>query len=492
MTSSERRRPRVVVIGAGVTGLSTAYALSRGSSDVEVTVLEASSRAGGNIRTEHIDGFVIDTGPDSFIRTKPEGLELCRELGLESQLVTTEAAARKVYVAHHGKLEPLPGGMALAIPTQLGPLMSTPLLSLPGKLRLLREPLMPRGEAGRDESIYDFFLRRVGEEATRTLVAPLLGGIHAGDIRLLSMRSTFPQLVALEEQHGSLLKGLLAAELSQGGQRAASPGLREVARWLRRRNPAEASSPFHSFRLGMGVLIDALVKALPEGALWLSSKVASIARGGHGLTVRMDSGLSLPADAVVLACPVHVAARLVGDEGIEAELSEVRSVTTATVFFALDRAQVAHDLRGFGFLVPEGEAEILAATWVSSKWAGRAPEGRALVRAFLGGARDEERVEASSDEELVGIAARELARFMGALGKPLFTRVYRYDAASPQPEIGHAARIARVRERLGKHPGIYVAGAAMDGVGIPDCIRGGRAAAKWAANEVLGTERLAT
>lgn len=468
---------RVAVVGGGISGLAAAHALHKARPDVAVAVFEARDRLGGNIHTEHEAGFVIDTGPDSFIRTKPEALELCRELGLESELMPTNEAARHVFVAHGGGLARLPGGMALAVPTQLGPLLGTPLLSPLGKLRLLAEPLVRPSASGADESIEAFFTRRVGAEAARRLAGPLLGGIYAGDVSQLGMAGTFPQLAAMERKYGSLLRGFLAQTLGSGGANAERPTARDVYRWLRRSDEARAASPFLSLRRGMGALIDALARALPAGSVRTSAPVdAVIPRDGGGFLVRTP-GQSFEADAVILAAPAHAAARLVGDGELARELGAIPYVSTGIVFFALEKSKVAHDLNGFGFIVPPGEASVLAGTWVSSKWQGRAPEGRALVRAFVGGARDPGRVVASSDDDLVQLTRSELERLMGPLGEPLFTRVYRYTDASPQPLVGHAERVGRIRRKLQALPGLHVAGAAYDGVGIPDCIRQARDAA---------------
>ncbi|HVU00605.1 MAG TPA: protoporphyrinogen oxidase [Polyangiaceae bacterium] len=469
-------RPVVVVVGGGVTGLSAAYAVHRARPDVTVRLFEARDHVGGNIVTERIDGFVIDAGPDSFLRTKPEAVALCRELGLESELIPTRAEARHVFAAHQGKLVPLPGGMALAVPTRLGPLIETPLLSLWGKLRLLAEPFIGRGGGDADESIESFFSRRVGKEAARVLAAPLLAGIYAGDFRELSIRSTFPQLVELERKHGSLLRGFLALELARSAGEPKRISLGDVYRWLRRRGEAQAASPFLSLRSGMGTLIDALVGALPEGAVRTSSPVTSVRR--EGVRFRVELGPeSFVADRVILASPAHSTARFLGEEGLAREFGGIPTVSTATVFFALDRAKVRHSLAGFGFIVPEGEAKILAGTWVSSKWDDRAPADGALVRAFVGGARDPERVASSTDEELVALARSELERFMGPLGEARFSRVFRYERANPQPILGHAERLARLDALVRAVPGLAFCGASYDGVGIPDCVRQARRAA---------------
>lgn len=469
-------RPSVVVVGGGVTGLTAAYAIHRARPDVAIHLFEARERLGGNITTDREDGFVIDGGPDSFIRTKPDAIDLCRELGLEPGLMPTRDVARHVFVAHRDRLEQMPGGMALAVPTRLRPLLETPLLGALGKLRLLAEPLVPRRRSSEDESIEAFFTRRLGAEGARVLAGPLLGGIYAGDVSKLSIQATFPQLVDLEQKYGSLLRGFLALELARGQEAGGPPSLRDVYAWLRRSGQAQAASPFLALRGGMGTLIDALARALPAGTVRTGTPVTRIQRIPGAF--RVDAGgESVTAGSVILAAPAHVAATLAPDAELARDLAAIPYVSTATIFFGLDCRTVAHDLGGFGFIVPPGEAQILASTWVSSKWDGRAPEGLALVRAFVGGARDPGRVKGSTDDELVTLARTELERFMGPLGAARFTRVYRFTDAGPQPHVGHRARVERIAARLRSIPGLHVAGAAYDGVGIPDCVRQARAAA---------------
>lgn len=464
----------VVVVGAGITGLSAAFAIASARPELMLAVLERRDRAGGNIVTEQSDGFLLDGGPDSFLRTKPQAVELCKELGLGAELVSTSERARKVYMVHDGALEPMPAGMALAVPTRLSPMVQTPLVSFAGKLRMLGDLLLPgREQLPDDESVEDFLARRFGREAAQKIAAPLLGGIYAGDIAELSVRATFPQLVELERAHGSLVRGFFAAQKKNG----ARGSLREALSWMRRGEEAPPS-PFLSLRRGMGALTDAIVARLPRGTVRTSAAVERLEREPSGRwRVVLVTGETLAADAVLLATPAHVAARLVPDPEAASELAGIPYVSTATVFFGFSREQVAHPLDGVGFIAPKGEGALIAGTWVSSKWDGRAPEGRVLVRAFLGGRRSVVDVAQTSDEELAATAHRELERLMGPLGEPELTRVFRYVDANPQPLVGHGARLARIERRLGALPGLYLAGAAYDGVGIPDCIRQGRAAA---------------
>ncbi len=483
---SEASKRQVVVIGGGITGLTAAYRINRARPDVSVTLLERRGRLGGNIITERRDGFLLDGGPDSFLRTKPEAVALCKELGLETDLITTRDTGRNVYIVHGGHLERMPGGMALAVPTRVGPMITTSILSMAGKLRMLGDVLMP-GESNEDESIESFISRRFGHEAAMRIAAPLLGGIYAGDIAELSVRSTFPQLVDLEQAHGSLVRGLFAAQRARSG--APPPGggwkgARELLGWLRRESET-AQSPFYSLRGGMGSLVDELATALPAGAARTQADVKRVAMDGERWRVELGSGQVLDADALVLATPAHVAAALVPDASLGSELDAIPYVSTATVFFALPRHAVAHPLDGVGFIVPPGEARILAGTWVSSKWEGRAPDGHVLIRAFVGGAeaRGSIRVKGATDEQIVDTAKNELERLMGPIGAPLFARVFRYEDSNPQPVVGHGARLARIAERLGSVPGLYLAGAPYDGVGIPDCVKQAESVAARVVNE---------
>lgn len=475
-------QPHVIVIGGGIAGLSTAYALRRRGA--RVTVLEASDRVGGNIRTDRVEGYLIDAGPDAFVRTKPEATALCHELGLGDQLITP--SARNVYVAHRGKLELMPSGMALAVPTRLAPLVNTPLLSWSGKFRALGEVLVRASDSPEDESIGQFFTRRFGKETAERLAGPLLGGIYAGEIDELSLDATFPQLRELERDHGSLIGGLFAAQQERSGlaqpTRSRARLLVDIFRWLRRR-PADAPSPFYSLRGGMQQLTDALAKELPEGTIRTSVRVEAISQRAappHGWVVRLRSGEAVLADRVALCVPAHVAAQLLSVSVSSAAelLQKIPYVSTATVFLGFERSEVEHPLDGVGFIIPKGESKLMATTWVSSKWEARAPEGHVLLRAFVGGSRDEARVDESNDSDLIALAVAEIGRFIGRLGPPTLARVYRYVRANPQPLVGHTKLIQKLKSELDLLPGLAVAGAAYGGVGIGDCVKQGTAAAE--------------
>jgi protoporphyrinogen/coproporphyrinogen III oxidase len=461
---------RAVVIGGGITGLSAAWSLARrAGAELEVTLIESRQRLGGNIVTERRDGFLLDGGPDSFLRTKRDAADLCRELGIDQDLIRPRPQSSKLYMVHEGALEPMPAGMALAVPTRLGPMLKTPLVSFPAKLRMLGDLVLPRGgpSDGADESIEAFLARRFGRQAARRLAAPLLGGIYAGNIGELSVRATFPQLVELEQKHGSLVRGLLGMRKRAGG--------------------GAPESPFLSLAGGMGELVEKLAAELPPGCAKTGVSAERVTPASDGRwRIELAGAEPLEADAVLLATPAHVAGRLVPDAELARELEAIPYASTATVFFGWPRAAVSHPLDGVGFVAPKGETALIAATWVTSKWDGRAPDDHVLVRAFLGGAHSPLDIARASDDELFAVARTELERLMGKLGEPLLTRVFRYVDSNPQPLVGHVARLERIRVRLERLPGLELAGAAYDGVGIPDCIRQGR----QAADRMLGSPSL--
>lgn len=449
---------KVVVIGGGVTGLATAFRVTRAGQGHEVTVLEERERLGGNIITERRDGCVIDGGPDSFVVARPQASQLCKDAGLGGDLIGTREQNRKVYIAHHGELHLLPEGLVLGIPTRFLPFAKTPLFTWTGKARMGLDLFIPKRPKGGDESIGSFFKRRLGDEMLRRMADPLLGGIYAGNVDELSLKSTFPQLLELEDKYGSLIKGALA-------QRRAAPA----------RDPkAPPPSVFSSLRGGMGSLIDALAKGVEErgGKIRRGAKADAILRIGDRFAVSVG-GDTLEADSVVMATPAYVAADTVS--GLDADMADLLRKTpylsTGTVFVAYSRKDVPHALDASGVILPPAEGRsILAATFVSSKWESRSPDDIALMRVFVGGHRDPQGL-TKSDAQLVEIARRELASLVGVRAEPLFSRVFRYERANAQPIVGHAARLAELRARAKTYPGLYFAGAAFEGVGIPDCVR---------------------
>ena len=461
---------RIVIIGGGITGLAAAHAATKRATEIgrpiEVTVLERLPRFGGNVVTERADGFLLDGGPDSWVTSKPHATALARELGLESALIGTNEANRSYYVAWGDRLCPVPEGLVLGVPTRLVPLARSRLFSWRGKARMALEPFIRARplEGDADESIAEFVERRLGREATERLVAPLLGGISAGDASEISIRATFPQLVAMERDHGSLVRGMWA-----------------VARLRKPLSGGSAeSSAFLSLEGGVGELVRALVERLrAAGVILRTSTAARALARDERWTVHLETGERLGADAVLLAVPAHVAKSLVG--GIHTSLASafasIAHGSTATVFLAYRKVDVAHPLDGVGFVVPSSLGRpILAGTWVSSKWRGRAPEGHVLLRVFFGGPRGE-RVLARSDDALAELARDELRAIMALAAEPLWSRVFRFEATRAQMRVGHLVTMRLLREELARGlPGVWVAGDGYDGAGIPDCVRQGQEA----------------
>ena len=449
----------VAVIGGGIAGLSAAYELRKRKRSV--VVLERSERPGGVIQTERVGEFVIDTGPDALLVQKPAALALCNELGLGDRLFPTKLP-RTAFILRNGTLHPLPGASMLGFPTRFKPLFTSTLFGPSAKLRMAAEVFVPRRTQSDDESIAEFVRRRFGPEAVTYIAEPLLAGIHAGDVDRLSMRALFPRLVEAEAQAGSVIRA-----------------------FRRLRGPLNADGVFRSFPNGLAELVDGLMRAVPRESVRLGSNVTRIDEG-DGFTIHVAGNPAIHARAVILAVPAYAAAELLGqlDADLAATCATIRYLSSATVAFAFPRDAVRHDLQGTGFVVPRVEGiSITAGAWISSKWPQRAPEGHALLRAFLGGARDPD-VLSKSDAELADAARADLTKILDIRGQPTLTRVYRWNRSSPQQEVGHADLMRRIDARLGSHPGLFVSAAGFRGVGIPDCIADARSTAGAAANLV--------
>ena len=448
----------VVIIGGGIAGLAAAFELrGRGLS---VRVLERAARPGGVIVTEQFDGWTIDSGPDSLLVQKPAAVTLCRELGIADRLVPT-LTPRTAFVLREGQLHAITEGSFLGFPITLGALARSRLFSLAGKARMAGEVLTPRRTSDEDESIAAFVGRRFGREAVDYLADPLLAGIHAGDVDRLSIGALFPRLVDAERRSGSVIRALRALHVRPSPQGA-----------------------FVSLPGGTGELADTLARALAPGTVITDARVTGLSRSA---TYAIDSTAGrVRARSIVLAVPAYVTGSLLRPiDSALADLCEaVPYASTATVAFGYRRDQVSHPLRGTGFVVPRTEGlALLAGTWVSSKWPGRAPNGHVLLRGYLGGGRDPHRLEAA-DQELLDAAQKELAELLGISGAPLFTRLYRWTRQSPQYEVGHLQRVADIERRLTALPGLFITGSGFRAIGIPDCISDGRATAIRAADYV--------
>ncbi|MDX6534912.1 MAG: protoporphyrinogen/coproporphyrinogen oxidase [Gaiellales bacterium] len=454
---------RTVVVGGGIAGLAAALRLERLLPGTEVVLVESAPHLGGKIVTERIGEFVVDGGPDSFLTSKPRGVGLCDELGLSSRLIPRESRDSRTFVRLRGQLHTLPAGLTGMIPTRLDSMAESGILSEGGLARLARELELPPAPRNGDESLAAFIRRRMGVEAYERLVGPLMCGIFGGNGDRLSLAATFPALRGLELEHGSVMRGLLARSVPNG----------------------DAPPPFVSLRGGMAELVECLILRLNATRVVTGCTVTSMRRAnrGRGYDLCLGAGEALTADAVVLATPAYVAAGLL--EPLDTTLAEAHAgiphASSAIVTLAYPSSDVQRALDGYGYVVPEIEgSDVLACTWSSSKWPGRAPAGHALVRTYMG--RSEGRdVTTDSDAELVTCARREVSDTLGVDAGPLFARVHRWQRGMPQYVLGHLDRLATIESRLTEHPRLAVAGAAYRGVGIPDCIASGEAAAERVA-----------
>jgi oxygen-dependent protoporphyrinogen oxidase len=449
---------RVVVVGGGISGLAAAYELQLRR--VPFTLLEASPRLGGLIRSEAAGDLLIDAGPDAMLAQKPAGIELARELGIADRLVSTRPP-RTAFVLRNGTLHPLPQGSVLGVPTDVSALRSSTLLSPAGRQRIEAEQSLGADPAVEDESIAAFFERRFGREAVDYLAEPLLAGIHAGDVERLSVRALFPRLVDAARR-GSVI-ATLRADLARA---------------------SDAPGAFRSFPRGMQELVDALERRLSAGDVRRDTAAAALERRPEGFRVRAPDGTDVEARAVILAAPAHAAGALLA--GIDAALASacdsMRSVSSAAVVLAYPRQAVGDPLAGSGFVVPRAErgVRMLAATWLSSKWPGRAPGSSSLMRAFFGGTRDPGALDLP-DSALVDVAHQDLARLLRISARPVFARVYRWLRANAQYEVGYLQQLAALNARVASHRGLFVTGSAFGSIGIPDCIAEARRVARDAA-----------
>jgi len=460
----------LVVVGGGIAGLAAAHRVHElaGAGAPPVLLLEAGARLGGTIASERAGGFLIERGADSMLTEKPWGLALSRRLGLDARLIRTREGARRTYVVWNGRLHAVPAGFELIAPTSLWPLATSSLFTWRGKARMAADLVLPRAPRDGDESLASFVTRRLGREALERVAQPLVGGIYTADPARLSLAATMPRLLEMERRDRSVILGM-----------------RRQARGLARRAGAADSGArwtlFASFIDGMQTLVDALARRLPEGAVRLDTRVVGLTPAdGSGWLVTLAGGGTIAAAGVVVAAPSFVTAGLVRplDPALAELLAGIRYASSAVVTLAYARADVPHPLDAFGFVVPAVEGRrLIACTFSSVKYPGRAPEGSVLLRAFCGGALAEHVVE-WSDEELTRAAREELGVLLGVRAPPALARVTRHVRAMPQYEVGHLGRVRAIDDALARHAGLALAGSAYRGVGIPDCVRGAEEAAE--------------
>ncbi|AWB44132.1 protoporphyrinogen oxidase [Paenibacillus sp. CAA11] len=459
----------VVIIGGGLTGLSAAFYIRKFYTEKGITphisVLEQSDTMGGKISTLRKDGFVIEKGPDSFLARKVAMTDLAKEIGLEQELVSQNPESKKTYIVSKGQLHPMPSGLVLGIPTELTPFLRSGLVSPQGKLRALKDFLLPPRREQTDESLGHFIERRLGPEVLENVTEPLLAGIYAGDTRHLSLQATFPQFAEVEREYGSLIRGMMTG-----------------------RKPVETHtgtkrSAFLTFKGGLQSLITKLTEQLADTNLRVNTAAKSITELQGKYEVKLASGEVLTADEVVITTPAFTAADLLREHVDVRALDAINYVSVANVVLGFDKRDFLAEFDGSGFLVPRKEGRsITACTWTSTKWLHTSPEDRVLLRCYVGRSGEEQNVDLP-DEELTKMVLHELKEIMSLQATPLFSEITRLYKSMPQYPVGHLEHIEQLQQELrAKRPGLYVTGAAFKGVGLPDCIK----QAKELAEEMAG------
>jgi oxygen-dependent protoporphyrinogen oxidase len=455
---------RIAIIGGGISGLAAAYALeerrTRGV-PVEYVLLEASPRLGGVLVTDRVRDCLVEAGADSFLTEKPWAIDLCKKLDLGDQLIGSNDAQRKTYIVVKNKLVVMPDGLMFMVPTKILPTVMSPLFSLRTKLKMATEWFHPPHKACEDETVAEMVERHYGPEMVDCLADPLLSGVYGGEASQLSVRAVLARFSDMEAKHGSLGRAMLAARKKMsGGPARPTPAL------------------FTSLKDGMQQMVNALVARLDRKSLHTSTPVGCVTAENSGWTVSAGYK-SDHFDAVIVATPAHAAASILRltNEKLASELASIRYSSSVTVTLGYDENVRRSLPPGFGFLVPRSEGRrMLAATFVHNKFPHRAPDNRAIVRCFLGGARDEQILD-SKEAEILTIVRRELKEIVGIAAEPLFARVYKWRSAMAQYEVGHLERLQRIQSLTEAMPGLVLAGNAFTGIGVPDCVRSGTQAA---------------
>ncbi|MGA2477293.1 MAG: protoporphyrinogen oxidase [Spirochaetia bacterium] len=439
---------RLLIIGGGIAGLAAAWEASQSAERVDITLVERDQRLGGKIRTDSAWGFLLEQGPDSFLTSRPEALRLCQVLGIAGRLIARTPRSVPSSIMHDHTLSPLPQGFSGMLPMDTAALAMSPLLSEAGRRRAMQGPSSPDGSGGDDESVASFVVRHFGDEVFTLLVEPLVGGIHAGDARILSRQ-------ALLELPRSARRGGPSPE-----------GYRE-------------RPPFLTFPRGTAELVHELESRLGEISILRGTAVESVSRQGDGWRAETAVG-GLDADALVIAAPAFQAGRMFArsDAALQGLLGMIPFASTVVIHLGYNRADVAHPLDGYGYLIPSVEgSDLVACSWSSQKWEGRAPADFVLLRLAAGrfGRRD---LMGRPPEELFAFAREELAATLDITAAPVLELMHRWDMGMPQYTVGHLQRVSAIRERAAMHPGLFLAGSSYDGVGIPQCVQSGTQAAK--------------
>ncbi|WP_409274280.1 protoporphyrinogen oxidase [Neobacillus sp. SCS-31] len=460
-------KKRIVIIGGGMAGLSSAYYLQKAARErnlpIEVVLVEASHRLGGKMQTVFKDGFIIERGPDSFLARKKSLSRLAAEVGVADELVSNSTG--KSYVLVNEKLHPMPGGSIMGIPTEVGPFITTGLFSIPGKIRAATDFILPKSPAGKDQSLGHFFRRRLGNEVVENLIEPLLSGIYAGNIDKMSLMSTFPQFYQVEQKYRSLILGM---------KRSTPAPARQTATPVKSKGGG-----FLTFRSGLQSFVDAIESKLEPNSVLKGFKVRNIVKEEGYYEINLVNGEPLIADCVISAVPHHVAQSIFSDYPFFDPLKDMPSTSVATVAMAFPETAIKKDIEGTGFVVSRNaDYTITACTWTHKKWAHAAPPGKALLRCYVGRAGDDTVVDLS-DDKIVRIVLEDLNKTMEITEQPEFVVISRWKDSMPQYTVGHKQMLETLRGHLSKElPGVYLAGASYEGVGLPDCIDQGEAAVR--------------
>ncbi|NRD78373.1 protoporphyrinogen oxidase [Bacillus sp. BRMEA1] len=457
-------KQKVVIIGGGITGLSAAFYLQKTVMEqnlpIEILLIEASHRLGGKMQTVVRDGFIIERGPDSFLERKTSVIKLAKEVGMDNQLVHNSTG--KSFVLVNEKLHPMPGGSIMGIPTEIGPFIKTDLFSIPGKLRAAADFILPRSESGKDQSLGQFFRRRLGNEVVENLIEPLLSGIYAGDIDQLSVMSTYPQFYEIEQKFRSLIIGMKKATPS----RAKQPVQKE-----------RTKGAFLTFKTGLQSFAEAIEVKLHPNSILKGHRVEKITRLNHHYEIYLNNGETLTADSIIASTPHIVTQSMFSDYRFFDPFKSVPSTSVATVALAFPKEAIKQDIDGTGFVVSRNnDYSITACTWTHKKWTHSTPEGKVLLRCYVGRAGEEAIVDLS-DDRIIKIVLDDLKKIMDITMEPDFAVVSRWKNAMPQYIVGHKQRLSTIHEHIKKElPGVFIAGSSYEGVGIPDCIDQGVAA----------------
>ena len=472
---------KLTIIGGGIAGLSAAYYATKNIPNAQITLIESSEYWGGKITTNRVtfdevpelsrgDGqFIIEGGPDTFLATKPWGMALCKELGLGERLHGTNPDRKNTYVLSKGRLFPLPDGLAMMIPTNVSAILRSRLVSWFGKARMGLDFIQPKKAVNGDESLGAFVSRRLGREAYENLIEPLMSGIYAGDGDQLSLASTFPYLRDLEIKYGSLARGALQMRKQSNGKSVQG-----------------SRSAFLTPTTGLAEIVEKLVENLKsnDAELKLNTRALQITNYKLRYQVELEDGSTLESDSVILAAPAFVSGTLLAsfDPALASDLGSIPYASTATVSLAYRQSDLTRELDGYGYVIPRREGrKALACTWTSTKFPHRVPDGYALIRVFVGRAGQDI---PWNENDLLALAKEELNLTLGIIAEPILSRVFMWNKAMPQYNLGHPEKLKQIDSALEKYSGLALAGSGYRGIGIPDCIRSGEIAVEKIAREL--------